>query len=201
MIVIQNALIDAAQDKVIFSAKYSIGRVSLSLIICCLFVYLWSDNTYNIDYDIYYGIVVGGQGPLHFLLLGSIILLLLTPLVPLAFNPLCFKEIIFYPNRVEILRRIFRSKTIYYSNGMVERGYLLPGYLIDKVREKGQPQPTRFLYDFDLWFLPSEAARKIETILDYLTNDSSKKNPRVFRRSVLPGAAGKTTKQPDAVVK
>ena len=70
---IQNAPIDAAQDEVILSAKYSIGRVSLSLIICCLFVYLWSTNTYDIAYAIYDGIVVGGQGPLHFLLLGSII--------------------------------------------------------------------------------------------------------------------------------
>ena len=70
---IQNAPIDATQDEVIFSAKYSIGRVSLSLIICCLVVYLWSGNTYGIAHDIYDGIVVGGQGPLHFLLLGSII--------------------------------------------------------------------------------------------------------------------------------
>jgi hypothetical protein len=71
MIVIQNAPIDAAQDEVIFSAKYSIGKVSLSLIICCLFVYLWGGNTYGIAHDIYDGIVEG-HGPLHFLLLGSI---------------------------------------------------------------------------------------------------------------------------------
>jgi hypothetical protein len=84
---------------------------------------------------------------------------------------------------------------------MVERGILLPGYLIEEVREKGQTQPTRFIYDFDLWFLPSEAARKIETILDYLTDDSSKKNPRVFKRSILPRAGGKTVKQAGAAAK
>ena len=86
---IQNAPIDAAQDEVIFSAKYSIGRVSLSLIICCLFVYLWSTNTYDIAYSIYDGIVVGGQGPLHFLLLGSIILYT-PPLMPIVLNPFAF---------------------------------------------------------------------------------------------------------------
>ena len=70
---IQNAPIDAAQDEVIFSAKYSIGRVSLSLIICCLFVYLWRGISYDIAHDIYDGIVVGREGLLHFMLLGSII--------------------------------------------------------------------------------------------------------------------------------
>ncbi|MGO9565911.1 MAG: hypothetical protein ACLP5H_00070 [Desulfomonilaceae bacterium] len=103
---IQNAPIDASQDEVIFSAKYSIGIVSgiVSgvLIIWCSVFYLWHGIAYEIAYDIYDGILVEGQGILHFLLLGSIILLLLTPLLPLAFNPLCFKEIIFYPNRVEI---------------------------------------------------------------------------------------------------
>jgi hypothetical protein len=200
MIVIQNAPMNAAQDEVIFSARYSIGRVSLSVIICCLFVYLWSDNAHNIAYDIYDGIGEG-QGPLHFLFLGSIILLLLMPFLPIALNPLCFKEIIFYSNRVEIVRRIFRSKTIYYSNGMVERGILLPGYLLEEVPEKGQTPPTRLLYDFDLWFLPSEAGKKIEAILDYLTDDASKKNPRVFRRSTLPKTDWKTIKQAAAVAK
>ena len=60
---IQNAPIDAAQDEVIFSAKYSIGRVSLSLIICCLFVYLWTGNTYDIAYDIYDGTSLEGRVP------------------------------------------------------------------------------------------------------------------------------------------
>jgi len=120
------------------------------------------------------------------------------PLLPIALNPLCFKEINFYQNRVEIARRIFRSKTVYYSNGMVERGILLPGYLIEEVPEKGQSQPTRFLYDFDLWFLPSDATRKIEMILDYLTDDSSKKNPRVFKRSILSKAGCETMKQAGA---
>ena len=197
---IQNAPIDATQDEVIFSAKYSIGKVSSSLIICCLVVYLWSGNTYGIAHDIYDGIVEG-QGPLHFMLLGSIILLLLTPLLPLVLNPLCFKEIIFYSNRVEIVRRIIRCKTIYYSNGMVERATLLPGYLIEEVREKEQPQPTRLYNDMEVFFFPSGAAKKIETILDYLTDDTSKKNPRVFKKSILPGAGCKTIKQAAAVAK
>jgi len=113
---IQNAPIDAAQDEVIFSAKYSIGKVSgmvsSVLIVWCLVFHRWYGMAYDVAYDIYDGIVVGGHGPLHFLLLGSIMLLLLLPLLSLALNPLCFKEIIFYPNRVEIVRRIFRSKTI-----------------------------------------------------------------------------------------
>jgi hypothetical protein len=191
MIVIQNAPVDATQDEVIFSAKYSIGKVSLSLIICCLFLCLWRSITYDIAYDIYDGIVVGGQGPLHFLFLGSITLLLLTPFLPIAFNPLCFKEIIFYPNRVEIVRRIFRSKTIYYSNGTVERGILLPGYLIEEAPEKGQPQPTRFYYDFSVFWFSLAAGKKIETILDYFTDDSSNKNPRAFKRSILPELVAK----------
>jgi len=69
----------------------------------------------------------------------------------------------------------------------VESGTLFPGYLIEEVREKGQPERTRFLYDFALFFFPSGAGKKIEMILDYLTGDSSKKNPRVFKRSILPG--------------
>ena len=203
MIVIQNAPIVATQDEVIFSAKYSTGIVSgvisSVLITWCLVFHSWYGIAYDIAHDIYDGIVVGGQGPLHFLLLGSIMLLLLLPLLSLAFNPLCFKEIIFYPNRVEIVRRIFRSKTIYFSNGLVERGILLPGYLIEEVREKGQPQPTRFYYDFTVFWFSSEAGKKIETILDYLTDDSSNKNPRVFKRSILPRAGWNTVKQAGAV--
>jgi hypothetical protein len=195
MIMIQNAPIDAAQDEVILSAKYSIGKVSgmvsSVLIVWCLVFHRWYSMAYDVAYDIYDGIVVGGHGPLHFLLLGSIMLLLLLPLLSLALNPLCFKEIIFYPNRVEIGRRIFRSKTIYYSNGMVERGTLLPGYLIEELREKGRPQPTPFIYDFEPFLFPSEAGKRIETILDYLTDDSSKKKLRPFKRFMLPGLAAK----------
>ncbi|MGO9569374.1 MAG: hypothetical protein ACLP5H_17710, partial [Desulfomonilaceae bacterium] len=98
-------------------------------------------------------------------------------------------------------RRIFRCKTIYYSNGMVERGTLLPGYLIEEVREQGQPQPTRFFYDFDITLFPADATKRVEMILDYLTDDSSKKNPRVFKRSILPRAGCKTIKQAAAVAK
>jgi hypothetical protein len=100
MIVIRNGPKDATQDEIIFSAKYSVGRVSGSLIITVLFfywchTYLLRGFTYNLARDIYDGIAVGGQGPLHILLLGSILLLLLLPLLPLVLGPLCFKEIIF----------------------------------------------------------------------------------------------------------
>jgi hypothetical protein len=67
--VIQNAPTDAAQDEVIFSAKYSIGIVSgiVSgvLIMWCLVFYLWRGIAYDIAYAIYDGIVFGGRGPPH----------------------------------------------------------------------------------------------------------------------------------------
>ena len=68
---IQNAPIDAAQDEVIFSAKYSIGIVSGVLIMWCLVFYLWRGISYAIAHEIYDGIVVGREGPLHFMLFGS----------------------------------------------------------------------------------------------------------------------------------
>jgi hypothetical protein len=177
------------------SAKYSVGKVSgivsSVLIIWCLVFHRWYGTAYDVAYDIYEGIVVGGHGPLHFLLLGSVMLFLLLPLLYLALNPICFKEIIFCPNRVQIVRRILRPKTIYYSNARLDRGTLLPGYLIEEVPEKGQPKRTPFIYDFQPYFFPSEAAKKVETILDYLTDDSSKKNPRLFKRAVLPGLVAK----------
>ena len=186
MIVIQNAPIEAAQDEVIFSAKYSVGYVSVILVSWCLVICLCRGPVYNIAHDIYDGIFVGGQSPLFFLISGSIILLLLLPILPVALSPLWFKEIIFYANRVQIVRRIFRRKTIYYSNATVKRGTLLPGYLIEEVREKGQPQRTPFLYDFQPYFFPSEAEKKIETIRDYLTDDSTNKSTRLFKRCMLP---------------
>jgi hypothetical protein len=195
MIVMQNAPIDAAQDEVIFSAKYSIGNVSAILVTwclsVCLFVYLRHGVTYHIAYDIYYDIVFGGLDPLYLLALGSIMFILFLPFLPLALNPLCFKEIIFYPNRVEIVRRIFRSKTMYYSNGAVKKGMLLPGYLIEEVKDKALPHRTPFIYDFEPFFFPSEAGKKIETILDYLTDDSSKKKLRSFKKFILPGQVAK----------
>jgi hypothetical protein len=195
MIVMQNAPIDSAEDEVVFSAKYSIGNVSAILVTwylsVCLFVYLWRGATYHIAYDIYDGIVVGELDPLYLLALGSIMFILFLPLLPLALNPICFKKIIFYQNRVEIVRRIFRSKTIYYSNGAVKKGMLLPGYLIEEVKDKALPHRTQFLYDFRLLFFPSEAGKGIETILDYLTDDSSKKKLRPFKRFILPGLAAK----------
>jgi hypothetical protein len=195
MIVMQNAPIDSAEDEVVFSAKYSIGNVSAILVTwclsVCLFVYLWHGATHDIAYDIYDGIVVGELDPIYLLALGSIMLILLLPFLLLALNPLCFKEIIFYPNRVETVRRIFRGKTIYYSNGMVERGTLLPGYLIEELPEKGQLKSIPFLYAFELFFFPSEAGREIETILDYLTDDLSKKKLRPFKRFILPGLVAK----------
>jgi hypothetical protein len=186
MIVIQNAPIEAAQDEVILSAKYSVGYVSVILVSWCLVICLCRGPVYTIAHDIYDGIFVGGQSPLFFLISGSIILLLLLPLLSVALSPLWFKEIIFYANRVQIVRRIFRRKTIYYSNATVKRGTLLPGYLIEEVREKGQPQRTPFLYDFQPYFFPSEAEKKIETILDYLTDDSTNKSTRLFKRCMLP---------------
>jgi hypothetical protein len=71
--VIQNAPVDAAQDEVIFSAKYPIGIVSGVLIMWCLVFYLWRGISYVIAHEIYDGIVVGREGPLHFMLLGSLI--------------------------------------------------------------------------------------------------------------------------------
>ncbi len=190
MIVIQHAPTAAAQDEVIFSAKYSAGRTSVILITwcssVCLFVYLWHGSAYTIAQDIYDGIVVGGQDLLYLLALGSIMFLLLLPFLPIALNPICFRKIIFYSNRVEIVRRIFRDKTIYYSSGAVKKGMLLPGYLIEEVEHKVRPHRTPFLYDFRLLFFPSDAAKKIETILDYLADDSTNKSTRVFKRSILP---------------
>jgi hypothetical protein len=190
MIVIQNAAREAAHDEVIFSAGYSIGNVSLILITwclsVCLFVYLWHGSAYGVAQDIYDAIADGGRDPLYLLACGSIMFLLLLPFLPIVLNPICFKKIVFYSDRVEIVRRILRSKTIYYSNARVDRGTLLPGYLIEEVREKGKPQRTPFLYDFQLLFFPSEAAKKIETILDYLTDDSTNKGTRLFKKCELP---------------
>jgi len=93
LIVIKNRPVDTAQDDVIFSAKYSVGRVSASLIICFLLIYVWRGVTYGIAQDIYEGIAIGGQGLLHFLLLGSIMLLLLLPILPFVLNPLFLKKL------------------------------------------------------------------------------------------------------------
>lgn len=183
---IENPSVNGAQDEVIFSAKYSVGKIAVILVIWCLIIYLSRGSVYNIAHDIYDGIVVGGESTLFFLASGSIILLLLLPILPVVLSPLYFTEIVFYPNRVQITRPVLRSKTIYYSRGAVKRGTLLPGYLIEESREKGQTQRTPLLYDFQPYFFSSEATRRIQTILDYLTDDSTNKGTRLFKRSMLP---------------
>jgi hypothetical protein len=185
MIVIQNALIDAAQDEVVFTAQYSFTRLSVILGIYWLLMWRWLGFTYDVAHHICEGIV-SGEGLLHFLLLGSILLLLLTPVLGFGLNPLLFKEFIFYPNRLGIVRRIFRSKTVYHSNAVVEKGTLTAGHLIYEAREKGKPQQTPFFYDIYTSFFSSEAREEIENIFDYLTDDSSQKNPRIFKRRMLP---------------
>jgi hypothetical protein len=188
--VIQQAPIDPAHDEIIFSAGYSIANVSVILITwclsVCLFVYLWHGSTYVIARDIYDAAVVGERDPLYLLACGSIMFLLLLPFLPIALNPICFKKIVFYSDRVEIRRRFFRVKTIYYSDGAVKEGMLLPGYLIEEVGRKARPHRTPFLYDFQPYFFSSEAEKKIETILDYLTDDSTNKGTRLFKKSKLP---------------
>lgn len=182
---IQNASIDAAQYEAIFSAKYSPAKVGVILTIeCCIFAYLVGDFACSLISDICGSIVVG-ESPLHFVALGSILLVLLVPILQVAFTPLFFKEINFYPNRVEIVRRMFPPKIVYYSRATVEKGMLTAGYLIEEAREKGKSRRTRFFYDIEPFLFASEARERLEAIFDYLSGDSSEKNPRVFTRSVL----------------
>ncbi len=180
-----NAPIDAAQDEVIFSAKYSFKRVCVILTIYCLLMSGWFGFACPIVDDIYDGIVAG-EGLLHFLLLGSLLILPLLPVLDFGLNPLFFREIIFYPNRLKIVRRILGCKTVYYSNGTVEKGTMRDGYIIEPVPEKAHAQRTRFFYDIELLFFASEAAAPFRKILDYLSDDSSQKKLRVFKRSMLP---------------
>lgn len=181
----QNVPADAAHDEVIYSAKYPPERVSVILIIYCLLMYWWLSFTYDIVRDIYDGIVAG-EGLRHFLLLSSILLLFLVPLLDMGVNPLLFKEIIFYSNRIEIVRRILKPKTVYYSCATVEKGSWSSGYLVEKLPEKRKSKRTRFFYDIRLSFFPTNTANEIESIFDYLADDSSQTNPRVFKRSTLP---------------
>ena len=174
---VENEQLKTQDDEIIFSARYSVSRVWLLLIVVAVF------PTWLLFSVVYLDLV---RGRYIDALLFSIL-----PLLMLLFtlDSVFFKELLFYQDRVVKVWHIFGNRTIYYVAGKIVDPprywrWVLSGHHIRETRPgKNFVIQIPILYVGSMF--PSTTVQKIETIMDYLTQDVEN-NPRTFKKASLP---------------
>lgn len=169
---------NAQADDIVFSARYSRFKVWISIIVAILPVMFLS-------FGAAYLCMLRGKylGAVALSLIGSCGLLF-------VLDSALFKGIEFFGDRVTKLWYVFGSRTVQYSSGMAKAPdwymrLLSSAHFIVEVKDDGRPVPLRLPIMYYAFFFPSDTAKKIEMIIDYLTEDTEN-NPRKFKRSMLP---------------
>jgi hypothetical protein len=168
------------RDEIILEARYSGAAFWLSqialLVFGCLVLYASYDYLLRGDYI---KVALG---------------LICAPFVlTVTVDQILTREILFYPDRVVKIWRFLGRRTIYYSNGQVKGPpphlrWLQKAYHIKEVRQKGTNILQRVPILYNTRFFPSETARQVAVIMEFLT-DKSEDNPRTFRKTLLPREA------------
>jgi hypothetical protein len=165
------------QGEIIFSARYSVLRVWSMVIVVAMF------PTWIFCYLLYIDVV--HEKYIHAFFVSVLLLLMLL----FTLDSILFKELLFYQDRVVKVWHIFGSRTIYYVAGKIVDPprywrWVLSGHHIRETRSgKNFVLQIPVLYIGSMF--PSTTARKIETIMDYLTQDVQN-NPRNFKKASLP---------------
>jgi hypothetical protein len=165
------------EDEIIFSARYSPFRVWIMVMVVALLP-MW------LLFRVCYLDLLRGKYMDAFIVSVLPLLMLLVTL-----DSIFFKELLFYQDRVVKVWHLFGRRTIYYSAGKV----VDPPHSWRWIFSYHHIRETRIGKNFVIqipilyiaWLFPSAAAAKIETIMDYLTQDIED-NPRNFKRATLP---------------
>jgi hypothetical protein len=110
----------------------------------------------------------------------------------LALDSVFLNEITFYQDRVVKVWSLFGERTIYYSRASVKspRLYdraLSSAHIIFESKDDGRPVRWRLPILYHSFFFPSEVAKQIDVILDYLTEEViEENNPKKFKKFWLP---------------
>jgi hypothetical protein len=176
-------------DEVILSALYSPSKVLITWIVHLPLLLLFFGISYG-------ALLEGGY------LAGVFVALCSFGYLLLALHPIFVDELLFYQDRVVQMRRFFGPRTVYYSNGYVigpPDKLLSSQYRIYELKEGGnalKKQPSAFYtswfvpvkrqlpISYIAFFFPSDTAKKVRAILDYLTDDKEKLG--MFKKSTLP---------------
>ncbi|MFZ5866838.1 MAG: hypothetical protein ACOYXY_13225 [Thermodesulfobacteriota bacterium] len=123
---------------------------------------------------------------------GSLALLVAASALIIALDSLFLKEIVFFQDRVMKAWHLLGQRTIYYSKASVTDPRVHMGWLsssgvhyIFESNENGKPVRWRIPIGYIPFFFPSDTARTINMIMDYMTEDKEN-NPKKFKKAMLP---------------
>ena len=108
-----------------------------------------------------------------------------------ALDSLLTKLIIFYQDRVVKIWNFLGQETIYYSKAKVSGAprnwqiQRLNWYQITETKHNGRSLLFQIPIIYGAYFVPPDAAKKIDWIIDYLTGKNEKTH-RMFKESFLP---------------